>query len=78
MVCRIDVAHEVFGLGIVGPYLVSGDDGGSVDIWDTNNGFVKRCSSVSHKGSVYAILQCNEKLLTCSSDTSIRVWEGHE
>jgi len=67
------VFNEIFGLDTAGNHLFSGDENGTIRIWDLS---MQRCRHTlsDHTGSVYAFAVANGRLLSASSDTTIKVW----
>ncbi|KAL6045526.1 Tripartite motif-containing protein 72 [Balamuthia mandrillaris] len=68
------VYNEVFGLGTAANFLFSGDENGTIKVWDLTS---RRCIHTlsDHTGSVYAFaVGPHGRLLSASSDTTIKVW----
>lgn len=70
----LNVFNEVFGLATSDDFVFSGDENGTLKIWDIES---RKCLHTlsEHSGSVYAFAVTNDKLLSASSDTTIKVWQ---
>eukprot|EP01113_Clastostelium_recurvatum_P042568 TRINITY_DN6904_c0_g1_i2.p1 TRINITY_DN6904_c0_g1~~TRINITY_DN6904_c0_g1_i2.p1 ORF type:complete len:113 (-),score=15.94 TRINITY_DN6904_c0_g1_i2:78-416(-) len=69
----IRLYNEVFGIGAAAGYLFTGDENGAIKIWDLVSYTCLHTLS-EHNGSVYAFATAGSKLLSASSDTTIKIW----
>jgi WD40 repeat protein len=68
----LDVHNEVFGLSLAGDYLITGDENGTIVVWNRHT-YQRIHTLTDHTGSVYSFVVAGSRLFSASSDLTVMV-----